>query len=180
MAILCKARRLLKASTLITLYYKISNLFKYPYFTYCIEVWGHTCDKYMSSLFKVQKRAVRIITYSYNVFLKLLTAIIFIIYYYHVLIFMLKHKKGLLPPIFNDMFIQNNTIHSHNTRQANNIYVSDFKNRSSQQTIKFTRTKLWNFMYYKLKTNINLSSHRLKEYIVANGFPIINYIQKCS
>ena len=88
---------------------------------------------------------------------------------------MLKHKKGLLPPIINDMFIQNNTIHSHNTRQANNIYVSDFKNGSSQQTIKFTRTKLWNFMYYKLKTNINLSSykHRLKEYIVANGFPII-------
>ena len=41
-AVLCKARRLLKASTLITLYYS----FKYPYFTYCIEVWGHTCDKY--------------------------------------------------------------------------------------------------------------------------------------
>ena len=41
---------------------------------------------------------------------------------------MLKHKRELLPSIFNDMFIQNNTIHSHNTRQANNIHVSAFKN----------------------------------------------------
>ena len=47
-AILCKARRLLKASTLITLYYS----FKYPYFTYCIEVWGRTCDKYFCSKFR--------------------------------------------------------------------------------------------------------------------------------
>ena len=86
---------------------------------------------------------------------------------------MLKHKKKeLLPSIFNDMFIQSNTIHSHNIRQANNIHVSAFRSRLSQQTIRFTGTK---FLYSKLKTNISLSSykHNLKEYIVANGVPII-------
>ena len=104
-AILCKARRLLKASTLIPLYYS----FIYPYFIYCIAVWGHTCDKFMSSLFKVQKRGVKIITsssyldhtlpiFSQNL-KKYLTSIIFIT----VLIFMLKHKKGLLPSIFNEL-----------------------------------------------------------------------------
>ena len=88
---------------------------------------------------------------------------------------MLKHKKRLLPSILNDIFIQNNTIHSHNTRQAKNIHVSVFNSILSQQTIRFTGTKLWNFMYSKLKTNISLSSykHNLKEYIVASGFPII-------
>ena len=88
---------------------------------------------------------------------------------------MLKHKTGSLPSIFNNMFIQNNTVHSQNTRQANIIHVSAFKSRLSQQTIRFTGTKLWKFMYSKLKTNNSLSSykHSLKEYIVANGFPII-------
>ena len=55
--ILCKARRVLKTSTLVTLY----NSFVYPYINYCIEVWGGASDKSIKSLFKVQKRAVRII-----------------------------------------------------------------------------------------------------------------------
>ena len=67
-------------------------------------------------------------------------------YNYQVLIFMLKHTKGLLPSIFNEMLIQNTTIHRYNTIQANNIHVSAFKRRLSQQTIRFTGTKLWNFM----------------------------------
>ena len=70
---------------------------------------------------------------------------------------MLKHTKGLLPSIFNEMFIQNTTIHNYNTIQANNIHVSAFKRRLSQQTIRFTGTKLWNFMKSKLKMNISLS-----------------------
>ena len=40
---------------------------------------------------------------------------------------MLKHTKGLLPSIFNEMFIQNTTIHRYNTIQANNIHVSILK-----------------------------------------------------
>ena len=135
----------------------------------------------MSSLFKVQKSVVRIIAspsylaHTLPIFSNLEILNIYNIYNYQVLIFMLKHKKGLMPSIFYDIVIQNNTIHSHNTRQASNIHVSVFKSRSSQQTIRFTGTKLWNFMYSILKTNISLSSykHTLKEYIVANGFPII-------
>ena len=175
-AILCKTMRLLKASALITLYYS----FIHPYLTYCIEVWGNACDKY--SLFKGPKRAVRIITsspylaHTLPIFSIPKILNIYNIYNYQVIIFMLKHKNRLLPSIFNDMFIQNNPIHSHNTRQANNIHVSALRSRLSQQTIRFTGIKLWNFLYSKLKTNISLSSykHNIQEYIVANGFPIIS------
>ena len=161
-AILCKARRLLKASTLITLYY----IFIYTYFTYCIEVCGHTCDKYMSSLFKVQKRAVRIITsssylaYTLSISSNLTIPNIYNIYLYQILMFMLKHKKNVLPTIFNDTFIHNSTLNSRNTRKANNVYVSACKSRLSQQTIRCTGTKLWNFMYSNLKTNVSVSSYK--------------------
>ena len=58
---------------------------------------------------------------------------------------MIKHIKRILPSIFDDMFIQNITIHSHSTRQANNIHVSDFNSRLSQQTIRFTGTEVMEF-----------------------------------
>ena len=37
------------------------NAFIYPYFTYCIEVWGNTYKSYLEPLVKLQKRAIRII-----------------------------------------------------------------------------------------------------------------------
>ena len=53
---------------------------------------------------------------------------------------MLKYIKGLLPSIFNDIFIQNNAIHNHIIRQANNIHVSACKSRLPQQTNRFAGT----------------------------------------
>ena len=55
--ILYKCRRLLHEKTMITLYYS----FVYPYFTYCILVWGNTFSTYLDGLVKLQKRAIRII-----------------------------------------------------------------------------------------------------------------------
>ena len=55
--LLCRARKVFKKSTLLTLYYS----FIYPHIIYCIEVWGSASDCYISSLFKLQKRSVRII-----------------------------------------------------------------------------------------------------------------------
>jgi len=56
--IICKARKLLDQNTLVTLYYSMI----YPYLIYCIEVWGNSAQVYMSSLLKLQKKTIRIIT----------------------------------------------------------------------------------------------------------------------
>ena len=56
--ILYKAKKLLAKTTLMTLYYA----FIYPYFTYCITVWGNTYQTMLDSLIKCQKRAVRTIS----------------------------------------------------------------------------------------------------------------------
>ena len=50
----------LNRSTLVTLY----NSFVLPYISYCIEVWGNTFDKYLLPLFRLQKRVIRLITFS--------------------------------------------------------------------------------------------------------------------
>ena len=56
--ILCRASKILKTTSLITLYYA----FIYPYLTYCVKVWGSAAKVYIASVEKVQKLACRIIT----------------------------------------------------------------------------------------------------------------------
>ena len=48
--ILCRAKKLFKTSTLVTLYYS----FIFPYISYCIEVWGNAPKKYNDSILKLQ------------------------------------------------------------------------------------------------------------------------------
>ena len=59
--IINKIRKFLNKKTLRNLYYT----FVYPYLIYCIEIWGNTHDSYLSTLIKLQKKAVRIITFSH-------------------------------------------------------------------------------------------------------------------
>ena len=56
--ILYKAEKYLNDSALLTMYYA----FIYPYYTYCITVWGYTFSSVLEPLIKFQKRAVRQIT----------------------------------------------------------------------------------------------------------------------
>ena len=59
--ILTKIRRFLSKKTLRNLYFS----FVYPYLTYCVEVWGNTHDTYLNPLIKLQKKCIRIITFSH-------------------------------------------------------------------------------------------------------------------
>ena len=62
LGIICKARKVLQKSTLLTMY----NSFTLPYLTYCIEIWGMTFKCHIDPLFKIQKRALRLITHSHR------------------------------------------------------------------------------------------------------------------
>ena len=55
-----KARRYLNKVSLKNLYYA----YIYPYFTYCIEVWGSAAKCHVKSLSLLQKKIIRIMTFS--------------------------------------------------------------------------------------------------------------------
>ena len=59
--ILYKSRTYFNLETMRALYDAFFNI--YPYFTYCIEVWGNTSgyQSYLKSLVKMEKRAIRTI-----------------------------------------------------------------------------------------------------------------------
>ena len=117
--ILYKAKRILKESSLLTLYYA----FIYPYFTYCITVWGNTYPSIIDPLIRCQKRAVRIVKgvgkydHTSPIFYNLKILNLRRLYVYFVEIFLYKYKRQELPESFKDFFTVVSTIHQHNTRQ---------------------------------------------------------------
>ena len=58
--VIVRARRVLNSDALLTLYYS----FIYPFFTYCNHVWGSAYATSLKPLLLLQKRSVRIITFS--------------------------------------------------------------------------------------------------------------------
>ena len=58
--ILSKARNYIDKKTLKQLYYS----FVYPYLIYGIEIWGNASNIHLDPIIKLQKRCVRIITFS--------------------------------------------------------------------------------------------------------------------
>ena len=55
-----KMRQYLRRKTLVNLYYSLV----FPYLIYCNEIWGNTSSVHLDPIIKIQKRCVRIITFS--------------------------------------------------------------------------------------------------------------------
>ena len=147
---------LLNKSTLIDLYYA----FVYPFLTYCIHVWGSTHAVHLSKLTVLQKRAIRIIA---GVPPRSHTDPLFAQYkllkFDHVLklniaLFMYRYHHGLLPKIFNLLFIRNSQYHSYETRQAAMISMPYCRTDRAKRTMRYQGVHVWNRI---LSLNIDVS-----------------------
>ena len=163
--------------TLITLYYSLI----YPYLSYCVEVWGGASNKIISTLFKLQRKAVRIIVsapykaHTRPIFDKLKILNIYNIYFYSVAMFMFKFNSGSLPVIFTNMFKRNLDFHRYNTRNKSNFLIPKYKLSLCQQSMKFTGVKVWNYITDKvdLECNIFRFKMKLKYFLLDNDLSII-------
>ncbi len=176
--ILCRARKVLKRSTLLSLYY----CFIYPYFTYCIEVWGGACDNLLFPLFKLQKKILRIIlsssfrAHTAPLFVELEILQLHKVYIYCVTMFMFKFFTGLLPNIFNEMFVKNAETHKYSTRQSKKLHVPISRLTATYRTMKHQGVRIWNMMSTQLpyECRIYLYKQNLKSYLVSNNIQIVS------
>ena len=146
MGILTRARQMLNKKILTQLYYS----FLYPYIIYCNVIWGNSPDKYLWQIFKLQKRAIRVIanirkrdsTQKACHDLRILR--LPEIYILSVLVFVFKYKNGLLPNIFRDFFTENREYHRYPTRASTNLRTPRAKSKIASSFIKTTGAKYWN------------------------------------
>ena len=106
------------------------HTFIYPYLIYCVEVWGSAKFVHLSSILLLQKKIIRLITFSERLahteplFLQLSILPIDKLIQDRIGLFMYKMYNGLHPPTINNMYIKNSDVHNHNSRHKNYLHVS--------------------------------------------------------
>ena len=146
LGIISKAKKYLNTGSLRTLYYS----FVYPYFDYCIEVWGSAAKSFIEPLFRLQKKAIRMITLSNHrspsapLFERAQILTLTEVHYFKIALFMFRHYHDKVPIVFNDFFIQNDAIHEHNTRTKTNLHQPLWKSEIMKKSIRIKGVYIWN------------------------------------
>jgi hypothetical protein len=144
--ILTRACPQLNTYILRQLYYS----FLYPYIIYCNIIWGQAVNTTLWPLFKLQKRAIRIITNikqrdsSQLAFKNLRILRLPELNKFSILIFIFKYRNGLLPNTFNNFYKDNRDYHRYPTRGATNLPTPRVYTKIATSFIKKTGVDLWN------------------------------------
>ena len=117
---LCKARHYIPSDELRTLYYAIFS----SHLIYGSQIWGQVTNSFNENIFKLQNRAVRIISFSdfrsdsYPIYrnLRILTLRDLIIL--QNVLFTHDSLKNVAPSCFNEYFSHSRNTHSYNTRNS--------------------------------------------------------------
>ena len=177
--ILIKARPCLSRKCLLDLYY----LFAYPYLRYCVEIWGHAGDRLLHPLFLVQKKIVRIITFSAflahtaPIFLNLRLLPLNKIVLHRTSVFMFKLMNNMLPNAMNSLIVKNNDTHHYNTRQNHHLRGSRPKCKPVVNSFSNRSVQIWNAISSKLNINVFLYKFKLyvKLFLLENELMITYY-----
>ena len=100
-----------------------------PYLNCGILAWGNTTTILLDALFRIQKRAIRIInnagflSHTNNLFHQNRILKITDLFNYNVGIFMYNLSAGELPDVFLHMFRRNNVVHNYPTRQRDAFHL---------------------------------------------------------
>ena len=159
----------LSIKLLSTLY----NTMIYPYLTYCNVIWANTYSTRLRSIFMLQKKIVRIITFSnYTeesrpLFKSLKILDIYELNTYLTGIFMYWYYHGNLPVYFINFFVQNESIHSYGTRSATKIHIEFKRTNYAKFSLKYKGATMWNSLPDDFKNidSFNRFKKGLKLYI---------------
>ena len=177
--IMAKARHYLSLKTLQTIY----DTMVQPYLTYCNIVWTSTYPTRLNSLFMIQKKIVKIMTFknysekSRPLFVALKILNIYELNIYQMSLFMYSYFNGNQPSYFCNYYRLNEKIHSHNTRTSSNIYIDYKRTNYGKFSLKFRGPQIWNNLPKDLKTqkSYRLFKKSTKDYI-QNHMQSFNYI----
>jgi len=143
---------------------------------YGIIAWGNTYQTTLQLLYLLQKKVVRIITFSKfdehsaPIFKHLNFIKIFDLVILKISIFMYKYNSKLLPCAFDSFFTSIDKVHGYNTRAAStkSFYLPKARTNYGKFNIKFQGPKIWNsiddflkklsFNHFKKKLKIEFIS----------------------
>ena len=175
--IIYKARRYLSKESLVNLYHS----YVYPYLIYCIESWGNASNCHLEPLFILQKRIIRIITFSnYDVSSTLIFRDLNVLPLRKLVqnrigMIMYKYANGLLPSAMNELYISNSEIHNHNTRQKHLLHTNKGNIEVYNKSFTNISPRVWNALQIKINVNVSISHFKTasKLYLLYHSLDII-------
>lgn len=156
-----RMKNIMPRKVLLTLYYSMI----YPYLDYGISLWGSTNAKYLKPLITLQKKAIRIICGSpYNdpsgpLFKSMRILKFNDVYELSIAKLMFMNKRKLLPVCISNIFMSNNYVHTHETRNQFNPHHVSRRTALASKSIRHTGPIIW----YKLP-------HDIKDSMTKNSF----------
>lgn len=135
--------------------YQLYCSFVLPYLNYGLLLWGNANKECMEKVFKIQKRALRVISnspylsHSKPLFDKYKTLSIFDMYKKEISIFMYKYKNNMLPQSFDGSFREHQANHKYNTRNKCDYQLPIHK----MKTILDIGPRMWNELPLYLKSS---------------------------
>ena len=146
----------------------IYNAIIAPFLDYGISIWGSAANIYLDRLFKLQKRAIRIVNHSpflahtSSIFYSLKLLNIYDIYKYQLGIFMFLCHKKLLPTSVLKYYSLNCNIHSHATRNAANFHIPKARTMLTYKSIVYQGPVVWNSIPNEIRNSITLNLFKCK------------------
>lgn len=172
--ILSKIRHLVTFPILRQLYYALIH----PHILYCIEAWGSAYQNHVKPLIILQKRAIRIITFSHpqshtDQLFKFMTIFPFYKLYFLVVCQLLFNELNGASNV-NFGFQHRCLTHNYNTR--NKHLLSQLKHQTNYfcQSILHIGPKFYNFMPEEIKNSVSIFSfkRKLKSWLEDTNFDI--------
>ena len=163
--VLCKLRHFVPPNILTQIYYSII----FPFLTYGVVIWGNNYPTNLYPLVTIQKRAIRILSFSHfqahttELFKKFNLLKVMDIIKLYTAIFMHQFHNGILPKSFNNFFTPVCTRHQYNTRLASKLTFSLPQARTNYGlfNIRFSGPKLWNSIDEILKSSSVVSFKKI-------------------
>ena len=133
--------------TLCTLYY----YFVYPYLNYCVKVRADTFKAHLQTLVKLQKKVLRIISYSTwcasvdHLYKQYGIMQLKKIHFFKVALLAFRVKKYVCTTCTH-FFTENRYVHDYNTRQNDKFHGPNAKRNYLQRTIIYKGVVIWNYI----------------------------------
>jgi hypothetical protein len=167
--IITKARKYLPKPTLLTLYYS----FIYPYLMYGIEVWGCMINSYSLPIFKLQKKIVRIITFSSqrahtnDLFNMMNILNLQKLYIFKLCLFMYNVEHNICSKFIQDLFVKNYRFHNYPTRNLHHYHLPLYRTSDMQRNFRYKGALYWNYIVDEIdsKCSIFTFKKRLKIFL---------------
>ena len=167
--IISQLRHFVPKSTLLLLY----NSLILPHISYCLEIWGHTNSSFLNPILLLQKKIVRLITFSdYRAHSAPLFKQLGILDINNLCTL---HTCTFIFDLINNKFAHGihhylePLPHDYETRQSTNtnFYIPKVKLTLSKHNLKYAATKQWNALPTCIKSihSMYLFKTKLKEYL---------------